>query len=101
MRNALHALFKIATRASLLQAGFSSLHLLYYINPNQHPYKVHKWICRERDEIMAMEVMALTQQALVVDLSESLAFIILGRPPSERNLTRTGLLTWNGRYNVQ
>ncbi len=51
----------------------SDLHNL--IVPTSIQYELHKWICRERDEVLAMEVIALTQQANVVPLTESLALL--------------------------
>jgi len=51
----------------------SNLHNL--IVPTSIQYELHKWICLERDEILAMEVIALTQQANVVPLTESLALL--------------------------
>jgi predicted nucleic acid-binding protein len=38
-------------------------------------YELHKWICREQNEVLAMEVIALTQQANVIALTESLALL--------------------------
>ncbi|PZU98380.1 MAG: PIN domain-containing protein [Pseudanabaena sp.] len=43
------------------------------IIPTCIQYELHKWISRERDEVLAMEVIALTQQANVIPLTESLA----------------------------
>jgi len=51
----------------------SDLHNL--IVPTSIQYELHKWICRERDKELAMEVIALTQQANVVSLTESLALL--------------------------
>ncbi|MCY7332339.1 MAG: type II toxin-antitoxin system VapC family toxin [Pseudanabaena sp. CAN_BIN31] len=45
------------------------------IVPTSIQYELHKWICRERDKVLAMEVIALTQQANVVPLTESLALL--------------------------
>jgi predicted nucleic acid-binding protein len=45
------------------------------IVPTSIQYELHKWICRERDKGLAMEVIALTQQANVVSLTESLALL--------------------------
>jgi hypothetical protein len=36
-------------------------------------YELHKWICREQNDVLAMKVIALTQQACVISLTESLA----------------------------
>jgi len=41
------------------------------ILPTCIQYELHKWICRERDEVLAIEVIALTQQANVIPLTES------------------------------
>ncbi len=38
-------------------------------------YELHKWICRERNEVLAREIIALTQQATVIPLTESLAIL--------------------------
>ena len=43
--------------------------------PTTIQYELHKWICRERDEKLAMEVIALTQQSQVIALSDSLALL--------------------------
>lgn len=45
------------------------------IVPTSIQYELHKWICREQDETLAMEVIALTQQAHVIAFSESLALL--------------------------
>jgi predicted nucleic acid-binding protein len=45
------------------------------IVPTSIQYELHKWICRERDETMAMDIIALTQQANVVALTESIALL--------------------------
>jgi predicted nucleic acid-binding protein len=45
------------------------------IVPTSIQFELHKWICREQNEATAMEVIALTQQAKVVPLTESLALI--------------------------
>lgn len=45
------------------------------IIPTSIQYELHKWICRERDKVLAMEVIALTQQANVIPLTESLALL--------------------------
>ncbi len=45
------------------------------IVPTSIQYELHKWICREQNEKLAMEVIALTQIAKVVPLSESLALL--------------------------
>ncbi len=51
----------------------SDLHNLIVATSIQ--YELHKWICRERDKELAMEVIALTQQTNVVSLTESLALL--------------------------
>ena len=38
-------------------------------------YELHKWICREQNEELAMEIIALTQQGKVIPLTESLAIL--------------------------
>lgn len=38
-------------------------------------YELHKWICREQDEILAMKIIALTQQTKVIALTESIALL--------------------------
>lgn len=43
------------------------------IVPTSIQYELHKWICREKNEILAMEIICLTQQAKVIPLSESIA----------------------------
>jgi predicted nucleic acid-binding protein len=45
------------------------------IVPTSIQYELHKWICRERDSVLAMEIIALTQQATVVPFTESLALL--------------------------
>jgi len=53
----------------------------YFINldnvivPTSIQYELHKWICREQNEVFAMEIIALTQQANVIPLTESLALL--------------------------
>lgn len=36
-------------------------------------YELHKWICRERFEAMALEIIAYTQQASIVAFTQALA----------------------------
>jgi predicted nucleic acid-binding protein len=38
-------------------------------------YELHRWICRERDEATAMEVIGITEQGTVVPLDTSLALL--------------------------
>ncbi|WGS84834.1 type II toxin-antitoxin system VapC family toxin [Methylomonas sp. UP202] len=45
------------------------------IVPTSIQYELHKWICRERNEVVALQVVELTQQAEVVVLSEPLALL--------------------------
>lgn len=45
------------------------------IVPTSIQYELHKWICRERDKVMAMDVIKLTQQSHVIAFSESLALL--------------------------
>ena len=45
------------------------------IVPTSIQYELHKWICLERDKILAMEIISLTQQANVIALTESLALL--------------------------
>ncbi len=45
------------------------------IVPTSIQYELHKWICRERNEELAMEIIALTQQGKVIPLTESLAIL--------------------------
>lgn len=45
------------------------------IVPTSIQYELHKWICREKNEVVALQVIELTQQAEVVVLSESLALL--------------------------
>lgn len=45
------------------------------IVPTSIQYELHKWICRERDKILAMEIISLTQQANVIEFTESLALL--------------------------
>lgn len=45
------------------------------IVPTVIQFELHKWICRERDEVLAIEIIALTQQATVITLTESLALL--------------------------
>jgi len=45
------------------------------IVPTSIQYELHKWICRERDKLLAMEIISLTQQANVIALTESLALL--------------------------
>lgn len=43
--------------------------------PTSIQYELHKWICREQNQNVALEVIGLTQQANVVALTESLALL--------------------------
>ena len=43
--------------------------------PTSIQYELHKWICREQDEILAMKIIALTQQTKVIALTESIALL--------------------------
>lgn len=43
------------------------------IVPTSIQYELHKWICREQNETLAMEVIALTRHTKVIPLTESLA----------------------------
>lgn len=45
------------------------------IVPTSIQYELHKWICREKNENVAMEVIALTQQANVIPLTEAIALL--------------------------
>lgn len=45
------------------------------IVPTSIQYELHKWICREQNEVLAMDVIALTQQGNVIALTESLALL--------------------------
>jgi len=45
------------------------------IVPTSIQFELHKWVCRERNAELAMEIIALTQRAEVVPLSESLALL--------------------------
>ena len=45
------------------------------IVPTSIQYELHKWICREQNEELAMEIINLTQQANVIPLTESLALL--------------------------
>ncbi|MGI0479593.1 type II toxin-antitoxin system VapC family toxin [Geminocystis sp. CENA526] len=45
------------------------------IVPTSIQYELHKWICREKNEEFAKEIIALTQQGKVIPLSESLAIL--------------------------
>ncbi len=45
------------------------------IVPTSVQYELHKWICRERNEELAMEIIALTQQGKVIPLTESIAIL--------------------------
>jgi predicted nucleic acid-binding protein len=53
----------------------------YFINldnvivPTSIQYELHKWICREQNEVFARSIIALTQQANVIPLTESLALL--------------------------
>ncbi|MBI5444538.1 MAG: type II toxin-antitoxin system VapC family toxin [Deltaproteobacteria bacterium] len=41
--------------------------------PTLVQYELHRWVCRERDEATAVEVIGVTEQGLVVPLDTSLA----------------------------
>ncbi|WP_019864468.1 type II toxin-antitoxin system VapC family toxin [Methylovulum miyakonense] len=41
--------------------------------PTTIQYELHKWICRERSEAMALEIIAYTQQASIVAFTQTLA----------------------------
>ena len=45
------------------------------IVPTSIQYELHKWICREQNEVFARSIIALTQQANVIPLTESLALL--------------------------
>ena len=45
------------------------------IVPTSIQYELHKWICREQNEVLARSIIALTQQANVIPLTESLALL--------------------------
>jgi predicted nucleic acid-binding protein len=45
------------------------------IVPTSIQYELHKWICREQNEVLAMDVIGLTQQGNVIALTESLALL--------------------------
>lgn len=45
------------------------------IIPTSIQYELHKWICRERDTTLAMDVIKLTQQANIVPLTEPIALL--------------------------
>lgn len=45
------------------------------IVPTSIQYELHKWICREQDKTLAMEIIALTRHAKVIPLTESLALL--------------------------
>jgi predicted nucleic acid-binding protein len=45
------------------------------IVPTSIQYELHKWICREQNETLAMEVIALTRHTKVIPLTESLALL--------------------------
>jgi len=58
------------------------------ILPTCIQYELHKWICRERDEVLAIEVIALTQQANVIPLTESLALLASEQKSSSKGTER-------------
>lgn len=41
--------------------------------PTSLQFELYKWVCREQDEALALEVVALTEQGRVVPLTTSLA----------------------------
>jgi len=43
--------------------------------PTSMQYELHKWICRERNEVLAMEIIVLTQQASVIPLTKPIALL--------------------------
>lgn len=43
--------------------------------PTSLQFELYKWVCRERDETLALEVIALTEQGRVVALTTSLALL--------------------------
>lgn len=43
--------------------------------PSSIQFQLYQWVCRERDEAMALEVIALTVQGRVVALTTSLALL--------------------------
>lgn len=45
------------------------------IVPTIVQYELHRWVCRERDEATAMEVIGVTEQGTVVPLDTSLALL--------------------------
>lgn len=45
------------------------------IIPTSIQYELHKWICREKDEHLAMEIILLTRKANVIPLTEPIALL--------------------------
>ena len=45
------------------------------IVPTSIQYELHKWVCREQDDTLAMEIIALTRHTQVIPLTESLALL--------------------------
>ena len=43
--------------------------------PTSVQFELYKWVCRERDEALALEVIALTEQGRVVALTTALALL--------------------------
>lgn len=43
--------------------------------PTVIQFELYKWVCRERDELLALEFVALTEQGTVVPLTAALALL--------------------------
>lgn len=43
--------------------------------PSVIQYELHRWVCRERDEATAMEIIGVTEQGTVLPLDTSLALL--------------------------
>lgn len=48
-------------------------HLEQIVVPVIIQYELYKWVCRERDEATALEIIAITQQCCVISVDTSLA----------------------------
>lgn len=50
-------------------------HVEQLLVPTVVQFELYKWICRERDETLALEIISLTQQAKVLPLTTTLALV--------------------------
>jgi predicted nucleic acid-binding protein len=69
------------------------------IIPTSIQYELHKWICRERDVVLAMEIIELTQQSTVIPLIQSLA-LLASELSQKHKLSFADSIIGSGKYVV-